>query len=173
MKVKKPLTTAKRARELLQYDPDTGIFIWRQHPNPKRGGVIRVGDPAGTADRYGHIIITIDGRHYRAHRLAFLFIEGEWPQGHVDHRNYNPSDNRWSNLRCASQAQNMQNRPAQKNNTSGYKGVSLHRKTGKWAAEVQANGVRRRLGLFPSPEEAHAAYTKAAREMHGDFVRVA
>src|SRR5215467_8628570 len=99
---------ATRVREVLDYDFETGRFTWRV----KRTRVT-VGDLAGCLDA-GRYKIRISGRNYWAHRLAFLWMTGEWPQGEVDHKNGNPTDNRWSNLRDATRPQNQHNRGVRK-----------------------------------------------------------
>lgn len=87
----------------------------------------------------------------------------------VDHCNGIRHDNQRHNLRACTKAQNSWNRPAQQNNTSGYKGVSRHANTGKWQATIGYNGARLHLGLFDSAEAAHAAYCAKAREVHGEY----
>lgn len=90
----------------------------------------------------------------------------------IDHINGNKLDNRRENLRYATAAENVRNRVKAPNNTSGYKGVSYHRFTGKWQATIGANNKQFYLGLYSTPEEAHEAYKAAALELHGEFARV-
>src|SRR5437879_5605760 len=111
------MLTAERLKELLTYDPETGEFRWKVAPN----GRVRVGDIAGCVSSRGYILIGIDGALYRAHRLAFLFMTGAFPEPQVDHSNRDKADNRWLKLREANNSQNNANKPAQSNNTSGYK----------------------------------------------------
>lgn len=103
------------------------------------------------------------------HRLILNAKKGEV----VDHINGNTLDNRKSNLRICTMAQNSFNRSKQHDNTSGFKGVWYRKDTKKWAAEIRANGKKQRLGCFATPEEAYAAYCKAAKELHGEFARIA
>lgn len=160
--------TAARLRELLRYEPDTGHFFWRA-PRPKA----RLDLPAGGKTSHGYIHIGVDGtgQHY-AHRLAWLYMNGEWPTCEVDHINGDKADNRWANLRGVTSTVNKQNkRSPQSNNKSGFLGVSLcsYRKTcpSKWRAQIRlAGGINKTLGNFKTPEEAHEAYLKAKRALH-------
>jgi len=163
---RRPRLTRARLRELLHYDPETGEFRWRK----RRGGKIRPGDVAGTVpiDRYRKI--AIDGRQYRAHRLAWFYRTGEWCPQVVDHRDGDPSNNRWSNLRRATWSQNNANRRPQRNKTCALKGVSRARRG--FRATIHKNGQLHYLGTFRTPQEAHAAYAKAAPKLHGEFARV-
>jgi len=96
------------------------------------------------------------------------------PSGmHVDHISGDGLDNRRANLRLATYAQNNQNCRVYQNNKSGYKGVRWNRRDKRWLAEIRANGLRKYIGLFDSPAEAHAAYCAAAKELHGEFARFA
>jgi hypothetical protein len=165
---KRPPLTLERLREALDYDPGTGAFAWRI---AKRG--INKCDPAGTVIK-GYVQIGLDQVFYRAHRLAWLYVYGRWPQGDIDHINGVRGDNRIANLREATHSQNMANRGPQKNNKSGFKGVSQHTQTGKWIAFIKAksgNSKVRNLGSFDTPEEAHRAYRAAASELFGEFAR--
>lgn len=157
--------TQERLKELLHYDSNTGCLIWRVR---KRNSV-HIGDAAGSVDAHGYTCVMIDGRSHKAHRLIWLWLNGELPATQIDHINGNRADNREANLRLANNFQNSANRLRQKNNTSGYKGVSLHRKTGKWQATARLGGCLRYLGLFASASEAHAAYVSATRQYHGTF----
>ncbi|MBX3579886.1 MAG: HNH endonuclease [Rhizobiaceae bacterium] len=158
--------TAERLRELLSYDPTTGVFVWRV-----RRGPIAAGSVAGTPDGIGYIQIRIDRKHYRAQRLAWLYVTGEMPPHQVDHVNGERSDNRWANLRKATNAQNSANQRLKRCNTSGFKGVCWHAGGRAWMARIRANGKSHYLGLFGSREAAHAAYVAAADKLHGEFAR--
>jgi hypothetical protein len=155
-----------RLRELLEYDSATGEFRWRQRVSRP----IRVGDIAGTLEINGYRKITIEGRQYRAHHLAWFYITGEWRAGLIDHRDGNRSNNRWDNLRRATQSQNCANRRLARNNRCGFKGVTGD-ESGRWRAGIHKDGRRYHLGVFATAEDAHAAYVAAARALFGEFAR--
>jgi HNH endonuclease/AP2 domain len=162
------MLTAERLRQLLDYDPETGIFRWRI----ARQGV-RVGAAAGSLNGRGYRQTQIDGQLYPAHRLAWLYVYGEWPTIDIDHINGIQGDNRLANLRLATKSQNRANARRHKNNTSGYEGVYLDRRNGRFLAQIGFNGHRKYLGLFDTPELAHQAYCAAAQKYHGEFARAA
>ena len=168
--------TAAELRSALHYDPLTGVFTWREKPekpkwwNTKYAGKVAGGQ--GTSGRNTtYLTIRIGGRRYYAHRLAWLYVHGEWADGVIDHINGDGLDNRIANLRLASNAQNLANRGRQKNNASGYKGVHFEAWTGRYKARIQHGGKSYNLGRFDTPEEAHEAYKKAAAERFGEFAR--
>lgn len=111
------------------------------------------------------------GRKYEVHRLIWLYMIGEWPKDQVDHRDTDKTNNRWSNLREATVAQNSHNVSKRSRNKSGYKGVSKHTQTGRWEAKIAVSGKHKYLGLFANKEDAVAAYAAAASQMHGEFAR--
>ena len=152
------MLTSSRLKSLLDYDPDTGVFFW------KRGKI------AGTPDKDGYIQIQIDGKIYKAHRLAFLFQNGSFPTGQVDHKNMEPADNRFCNLRNATPSENRAN---EKGWRLGLKGVWLCRCTNRFRAAVQKHGRRIDLGRFDTEQEAHEAYVNKAKELFGEFARAA
>jgi len=156
--------TQRRLKEVLRYNQSTGIFIWRAHrQNPNLVGAV-----AGSTDAYGYRIIYVDGVPYKAHRLAFLYTEGRWPVGRLDHKNLIKNDNRRRNLREATSAQNNSHVP-RRANSSGFKGVDFYKATGKWRARISRNGKTFLLGYHTTPEAAARAYDKAARVAHGTF----
>jgi hypothetical protein len=159
----------ERLREVLHYNPETGKFRWLVSVNSRA----QAGAVAGTINAEGYRQIQIDGRLYGAHRLAWLYMAGEWPADKVDHRNVIKDDNRWENLREASHAQNCQNKRKPRDNKSGVKGVYWHARTSKWCAYIRANGRAFYLGLFTDINEAAAAYAAASEKYHGDFGRTA
>jgi HNH endonuclease len=161
------LLIAERLREVLSYDPETGIFTRVKQTSNR----IRVGDIAGSLNNTGYLLIRVDGIKYSAHRLAFLFMLGRWPDAEVDHINLIRSDNRWSNLREATHAENKRNSWVSRRNTSGFKGVN--KRGNRWYARIRADGDQIHLGYFATPKEAHAAYCRAAAKYHGKFARVA
>lgn len=162
----KPSTlTATRLRELLDYDPATGVFQWKVN----RRHNARVGAVAGYINHRGYRQIKIDGRGYSAHRLAWMFVHGCWPSGEIDHKNTTPGDNHFANLRDGTHADNMHNTRRQRNNTTGFKGVSA--RCGRYRAQIKANKKHIHLGTFDTPQAAHQAYCAASAKYHGAFGR--
>jgi hypothetical protein len=156
--------TAERLRELLSYDPLTGIF---RRVVARQG--VHVGMIAGSVNNHGYRHVGLDGSDYREHRLAFLYMTGKFPDFDVDHRNLDRADNRWVNLRHASRSENNANTPRRRDNSSGSKGVGFHKGKSKWRARIRVNGRQFHLGYFEAPEEAHQAYVGAARKYFGAF----
>ena len=163
--------TQERLRELLDYDPATGDFHWRIKTGNRRAGTL-----ARTTDADGYQIISIQGKKLRAHRLAYLYMNGQFPDRGMDHINANKLDNSWSNLRLASAQGNQANKPLMRNNTTGHKGVfrcSKFKRTGRWRAQIVVNGVARHIGQYATKEAAAEAYARAAELHFGEFARVA
>lgn len=156
-----------RVRELLDYDPKTGIFIRKVRTSNR----VKVGDIAGCQMANGYWAISLEGKKYYAHHLAWMFMTGEWPQRDIDHRNLIKNDNRWDNIRLATESENSGNTGVRSDNTSGFKGV--HPKREKWCSQIRRDGKRITLGSFDTPDQAHDAYRKAAFELFGEFARVA
>jgi hypothetical protein len=160
---------AEYLRSRLDYDPETGVFTWRESQGkPRHWNTRYAGKPAGAKHRSGAVHICVDGKLYQAHRLAWLYVYGRWPAEQVDHINRNPSDNRLCNLREASCSENLCNRVA----VSGLKGASYNSRLRKFVAQIKKNRQARYLGLFDTAEAAHEAYCDAAHELHGDFANV-
>ena len=152
-------------RRRLRYDPESGVFT-RLYPSYMMGRV------AGSVKSRGYVIIRLGAKLYLAHRLAWLYHYGVWPSGVIDHIDGCPGNNAISNLRDCSQSNNMMNRRKQKNNSSGYTGVTSHHsrsKSNPWAARIKVEGRTITLGHFSSPEAAHAAYVDAVIKYFGDF----
>lgn len=158
--------TAERLRELLAYDPETGVFRWKASRGYVKGGKI-----AGTLNNRGRRQITVDRRLYVASRLAWLYQTGEWPCDQIDHINLIIDDNRFCNLREATNSQNQANTHKRASNKSGFKGVCSDRGVG-WRAQIMVGGKVRRLGLFTTPERAFIAYIFAAWKHFGDFANI-
>lgn len=153
--------TVERVKELLAYDPETGIFTWRV----KRNNKTPAGMAAGTQSTFGHVQLRVDFKSLLAHRAAWAVTYGEWPTTDIDHINGDPADNRISNLRMVSRGHNLQNqRKGHSDGTSGYLGVSVRKN--KWQAKIMSGGVRYGLGNFDTPELASAAYLEAKRKLH-------
>jgi len=162
--------TVKRVQELISYDPESGVFTRVGASRPQSAGYI--GKTPGTVSDRGYSIISLDGRGYRAHHIAWVLMTGAWPETDVDHKNRNRTDNRWANLRLASRGQNLANSTRRRDNTSGVKGVSFDKARGKWRAQYGAypNHFSRR---FDTKEEAAAAYLAAATARAGKFASAA
>ncbi len=155
--------TAEKARELVEYDPETGKFYWRN-----RVSKMRCGSEAGYANPRGYRQISFQGKRYLAHRLAWLISYGRWPREQIDHINGNPSDNRLCNLREASQTQNNCNK-RRRDNSSGFKGVSFSKRRRLWVAVITVNKKAMYLGAKTTPEEAYQLYVAAALRFQGRF----
>jgi len=154
----------KTIKEMLNYNPETGMFTWIVVPN----NTIKIGMIAGKLMPNGYIHIGLNKRMYYAHRLAFLWMTGSFPKETVDHINRKKSDNRWENLRPASTSENMINRISTRN-TSGCKGVYWHKNAQKWHARGTKNKTSKSLGLFASLEEASKRFKDWQKENFGDF----
>jgi hypothetical protein len=156
------MLTQSRLKELLHYDPDTGVFtrLVTTSSNAK------VGDVAGSINNNRYLNICIDSKLYPAHRLAVLYMTGSFPKKHTDHIDGDRANNRWTNLRECTPAENHQNRTSHKNSSSKYIGVCWHRRDQKWVAHIRINGKRIHLGYFETEESAHQAYCKAKAELH-------
>lgn len=162
-------------KSVLRYDPLDGSWTWlrREMASPQWNGHF-AGKPAGSIDPdTGYLRIRIGKRLYYAHRLAWLYMTGEWPKIEVDHENTNRADCRWENLREATHAENNTNKPNRSDNTSGFKGVSFDKKSQKWVSDFRLNGKRIRRRGFGTAELAHAAYVEDATLHAGQFARVA
>lgn len=134
--------TAERLRELLNYDPETGIFTW----HAIRVGC-GVGKVAGCIDKGAkYIVIKIDRRLYRGHRLAYLWMTGAWPAYTIDHRDRDRSNNKWNNLRKATRKQNQENLPIDPRNKSGHRGVHWCKTDEIWCASIGHHGKKYALG---------------------------
>jgi hypothetical protein len=152
--------TAEQLRSLLAYDPETGWLTWRE----TKGRAMR-GAVAGTM-AHGYRLIRIQSRRYAAHRLAWLYVYGEWPEADIDHINGDRADNRIANLRKATRAENQQNRAIDHANTSGYPGVTYDKARQKWKAHIRKMNKTVNLGRFESAAEAGRVYLAAKAHLH-------
>lgn len=156
--------TQDRLRYLICYVPETGRFIWRVATKCKKA-YTRI----GRNHRSRYLKIVVDGKWYPAHRLAWLWVYGEFPNSEIDHINTDKTDNRLINLRLATPLQNRCNRGPTVRCKTGYKGVFWDVERNKWKAEIRFNGQIHWLGRFDSAEKAHEAYSAAAIKIHGEF----
>ncbi len=173
--------TREEVLSLLIYDPQTGIFVWKQRsidkfPNSRIGNSWNAryaGKIAGSLNKAGYIQIVIGYRLYYAHRLAWLIMEGEWPQFEIDHEDTDEANNCWNNLRVASSSQNKFNQKAQKRSKSGIKGLTWATREKMWRATIGAYGKHIHIGYFTLKEDAISALKIARLELHGEYSRAA
>lgn len=159
-------------RSLLTYDRETGVFVWNRRNVIGSWNQKFAGKVAGTVCDRGYIYICINKRKFSAHRLAWLYVTGEWPELEIDHKNTIKGDNWFDNLRLATFFQNQQNKGLVPYNSSGLKGVSWRSDRDCWRAVINANGRFIHLGHFSEKKDARIAYTKAATELHGEFANL-
>ena len=152
--------------ERLHYDPSTGIFTWLK-PTKR----ITAGQRAGSKHASGYIQIKLDGRSYYAHRLAWLYMMGQWPERQIDHKNLRKDDNSWLNLRESREDQNMWNIGLSRHNRSGVKGVSFDQRRGAWRAQTRVSNVHHHVGYFDDVGDAAAALLAFRAEHHKEFAR--
>jgi hypothetical protein len=158
--------TQSELKELVTYDELTGIFT----RNGQTNGHF-IGHVCGSVNGNGYRNMVLNQKHYRAHRLAWLYVNGELPDKDIDHINGDRDDNRIANLRIASRAQNLRNTKLSANNTSGYKGVHLNKSTGKFRAGYMVNGKVTIVGDFDTAKKASEEYHKSISKDHGEYYR--
>ena len=147
-------------KRIVNYDPETGIFIRKIQSGPN----VKVGDVAGTLHKSGYINICILGKYYKAHRLAWLYMTGEWPKDQIDHIDGNPSNNKWKNLREADWYLNSTNRRKRSDNTSGITGVCFRKNSKTWRVRISVNKERKCIGYFKDFNAAVEARKEAEKE---------
>jgi hypothetical protein len=166
---RKSLTRNQRAElptrddvvSLFNYNPLTGVFIRKSSKNKRWAGTV-----AGGLDAKGYLNIHIMGKRYKAHRLAWLIVYGEWPKDDVDHINHVKTDNRIQNLRACTRSENMQNLFARSSREQSELGISFCKCTGRWRAKIQINRKQIHLGRYSSREAAREAYREAKARFH-------
>jgi len=156
------MLTQKKLKELLHYNPETGLFTRLVH----RSSNATIGRIAGCANLDGYIMIKIGKRLYSAHRLAFLYITGEWPADQMDHVNHIRDDNKWLNLNPVSSSENSRNVSMRKNNTSGIVGVFWDKSKNRWVAQIRKSRKQVNIGAFKDKFEAICA-RKSADHKYG------
>jgi hypothetical protein len=159
------ILTAQKVREILHYDPDTGVWTWLRPPAKN----ILVGSVAGTISVHGYRIITFQGVKYRSGRLAWLYMTGEWPVEEIDHDNRDKTDDRWCNLLDKSRSNNALNRDLQVNNFSGTRGIHFDTARGLWQVQVKKDNVSHFGGRYDDYNEAVIARDELASKLHGSF----
>ncbi|WP_161594461.1 HNH endonuclease [Pantoea agglomerans] len=167
--MKDEIVSCELVRHLFNYDPATGCFYWTENVrlSPLKG------KKAGTHNKAnGYVTLNIRRKNYLAHRIAWLYMTGSFPNGDIDHIDGNRANNCFSNLREATRSQNMANLRGNAKNTSGFKGVRFVARVKRWSAEITANHKRYHLGYFSSIEDAAMAYNNAAIKHFGEFARL-
>ncbi len=167
--------TQEYLKTVLNYDSETGVWTWLYRKNARAQWNSQFsGKPAGGLDpSTGYLRIRIADKLYYAHRLAFLYILGNWPINQGDHENLDRADCRWENLRDATRTENNTNKTISSRNTSGFKGVYYDPNGGRWTSCFQMNRRRFRRCGFATAELAYEAYCKDALEHGGEFARLA
>lgn len=174
--------TAEYVRAILKYDPEEGSLTWLHRPRSdfvderamKIWNTKNAGKAAGSIDRTrGVCHLVINRKKHKIHRVIWLIQTGAWPANLVEHKDMNPSNNRWNNLREATKGENGMNRIAPRNNSSGLKGAVYYKRHGTWMGKIKIKGKTLHLGYFSTPEAAHAAYCVAAELHYGEFARSA
>jgi hypothetical protein len=168
------MTEQFKALQAFAYDPETGIvtrkmpaLTGRGAPNPRPR--CHVGDIVGSRKKSGHLSVCFGGKEVLLHRLVWLMLHGAWPESCVDHINGDPADNSAVNLRLATHAQNLANRPATKTNTTGFKNVFKDKRLGRFFAQVMCDGTLHTSCRFATPEEANTAATELRKIHHKEF----
>jgi len=156
--------TQEHLKELLTYDPDTGIFVWKTR-GIKDFDAQWAGKIAGSINKSGgYIEIKIENKSYLAHRLVFLYMTGKQPKIEADHINHNKTNNIWLNLREVTTQENHRNMGLIATNTSGFNGVTWHKPLGKWAARIKIDGILKHLGYFENKPDAISSRKAADRK---------
>ena len=157
--------TQAHLQTFLSYAADSGVFIWLRVTTHH----VKVGSVAGARNLDGYITISLHGRRYYAHRLAWLYVTGQWPHAIVDHRDRCRDNNRFENLRVVSDTENAHNAGARRNNTSGVPGVSWCKKSEKWFAKICVHRRQISLGFYPTLAEAASVRVAAQASLHPAF----
>ena len=167
--------TVEELRSRFEYEASSGRLTWRRRDEHSyqhvRWNTKYAGKVVGVLDKAGYRVVRFNGRTIKAHRVVWALTHGAWPDAYVDHIDCDRSNNRISNLRLATPLQSSQNQRTPKTNKSGFKGVCWNAAASKWQAGICCRRRKIHLGLFSTPEEAAAAYAKAAERFHGDFAR--
>lgn len=174
------LPTPDQLRELLRYDPETGKLFWKERPvsmfaSAKASKIWHTryaNKEAFTAVTHGYKVGRIFDVSHRAHRVIWAICYGEWPANCIDHINGERADNRITNLRAATKAENSMNQAGPKSKSGGIKGAYWDSWRNRWKSEIRFYGNRKFLGYFDTPEEANAAYCEASEKLQGEYSRL-
>lgn len=158
------LPSQESLKELLSYYPETGIVYWRSSGKGKKPD-----GPAGCLRSDGYRVIAINKKQYLIHRVIWKWMTGKEPAQMIDHKDGNPSNNQWDNLRQALQCQNTHNALQKSNNTSGIKGVCWDKSRSKWFAKIRTPGKIHNLGRFDSLKDAEEKVRYFRERVHGEF----
>ena len=159
-------------KSVLHYDPDTGVFTWRERPRSMFScdrihaswNATWSGKTAGGATGYGYITVKVLNKGYQAHRLAFLYMTGSFPPDQTDHVNGERNDNRWENLRAVTNSENGKNQKRRCTNTSGVMGVYWNTSCKRWQSYIKVNGHYKYIGVFANKDAAIAARKEAEQQ---------
>lgn len=157
-----------RVRELFDYNPNDGHLRWKVARQK-----INKGDIAGyvsTSDGYRYVCF--DYNELSAHRIVWLLMTGDWPKCQIDHKNKIRDDNRWNNLREATNRKNSYNKDVQKNNKLGVKGISYDERRRKYRVRIRIGAKDYTIGRYDTLEEAIEWRKLAEQEFHGEFASV-
>lgn len=159
------MPTLEEWKSRLDYDPETGLFHWKPQDGMNYWNARFAGKEAGSKSAGRYVFINLRGNVFLAHRIAWVFISGDYPKHEIDHINGDRFDNRAVNLRDVPHAINKRNLPRKASNTSGVVGVYRIRSTGQWCAQIRNwNGANQHIGNFSTIEEAAAARKDAERK---------
>lgn len=169
MTKRNPLPPCSLVRELFDYEPATGILRWKV-----KRAQMEIGSAAGALrGPNGYLQVSINRKLYRVHLIIWLWMTGREPNAFLDHIDMAKSNNRWANLREATKSQNQANTGLSAKNTTGFKGVYWYKERGKFSAQIWKDKKAYSLGYFDRAEDASAARNQKAKELYGDFARVA
>jgi HNH endonuclease len=158
------ILTQEKLKTLLQYDPDTGVLIWRTKPS--RG--VKAGRIAGTPTSEGYIALQINKQKMYAHRAIWLYVHGVWPSEEIDHINRIRNDNRLCNLRLANRLENSHNTRKHDKSLLGHKGVAWHNRNKKWQVQMRFCGKSYYVGQFLNLQDAIQARLQAETKLYAD-----
>lgn len=156
------MLTQDYLKSIFSYDPEIGIFRWEIKPARN----VEIGDIAGSKNKHGYILIKIKKKHYYAHRLAWLYVHGIFPENKIDHIDRDKANNKIQNLREVTAQQNAFNRNSNKNSTSKYIGVHWCSRNKRYVSKITCNGKIKCLGYFINETDAYSAYLIAKKQLH-------